>query len=145
MPERNVLMAYTKMTKSKFNAAKILFQSGAIIQEVADAIGISKGTAGIVKHSETFEEYQHKISVKSAAYRMKLSAQKEKELQEKQEAERLEEERPAEPEKEQPVVEHRQTVVVQASHYMLEEQKKTNELLTAISNKLAFIVDELTK
>ena len=43
------------------------------------------------------------------------------------------------------IVEHRQTIVVQASHYMLEEQKKTNELLTLISNKLSFIVDELTK
>lgn len=42
------------------------------------------------------------------------------------------------------VVEHRQSIVVQANHYMMEELKKQTETLKLISNKLAFIVDELT-
>lgn len=42
------------------------------------------------------------------------------------------------------VIEHRQTVTVQATHYMMQEMKKTNELLDLISRKLAFIVDSLT-
>ena len=38
----------------------------------------------------------------------------------------------------------RQTIIVQASHYMLEEQKITNELLKVISNKLLYLVEQLT-
>lgn len=37
------------------------------------------------------------------------------------------------------------TVKIEATHYMMTELQKTNELLTAISAKLAYIVDELTK
>ena len=47
---------------------------------------------------------------------------------------------PAQPQ----VVEHRQTVTIQATHYMMQEMKKTNELLELISRKLAFIVDQLS-
>ena len=41
------------------------------------------------------------------------------------------------------VVEHRQTVTIQATHYMMQEMKRTNELLELISRKMAFIVDQL--
>ena len=36
------------------------------------------------------------------------------------------------------------TVTIQATHYMMEELRKTNEYLRLISNKLAYIVEELT-
>ena len=36
------------------------------------------------------------------------------------------------------------TVTIQANHYMMEELRKTNEYLRLISNKLAYIVEELT-
>ena len=39
---------------------------------------------------------------------------------------------------------HEQSVTIQATHYMMEELRRTNELLTLISNKLAFVVDQLT-
>ena len=42
------------------------------------------------------------------------------------------------------VIEHRQTVTVQATHYMMQEMKRTNELLELISRKMAFIVESLT-
>ena len=42
------------------------------------------------------------------------------------------------------VVEHRQTVTIQATHYMMQEMKRTNELLELISRKMAFIVDQLS-
>jgi hypothetical protein len=38
---------------------------------------------------------------------------------------------------------HEQSVTVIANHYMAEQLQKQTELLTLISNKLAFIVDEL--
>ena len=50
------------------------------------------------------------------------------------------------PQQSQPtkVIEHRQTVTVQATHYMMQEMKRTNELLELISRKMAFIVESLT-
>ena len=42
------------------------------------------------------------------------------------------------------VVEHRQTVTIQATHYMMQEMKRTNELLELISRKMAYIVDQLS-
>ena len=47
---------------------------------------------------------------------------------------------PAQPQ----VVEHRQTVTIQATHYMMQEMKRTNELLELISRKMAYIVDQLS-
>ena len=47
---------------------------------------------------------------------------------------------PAQPQ----VVEHRQTVTIQATHYMMQEMKRTNELLELISRKLTFFVDQLS-
>lgn len=41
------------------------------------------------------------------------------------------------------VIEHRQSVTIQATHYMHELLKEQNDLLKGISAKLAFIVDEL--
>jgi hypothetical protein len=42
------------------------------------------------------------------------------------------------------VVEHRQSVTVIANHYMMEQLQEQTRLLTLISNKLAFIVEQLT-
>ena len=115
-----------KVTESIFNAVKTLIKGGATIKEAADYMGLSVGTINVIKASETFAEYKQNMYLRSRAYKGEKKAKPET----------------AEP---QQVVEHRQTVTVQASHFMLEEQRKTNELLTLISNKLGFIVDELTK
>jgi hypothetical protein len=135
-----------KMTEAKFKAIKILLAGGATYKETAESMGVSTVVVGYCKHSETFEEYRQKIYVTSGGYRRKLAA--EKKAQEEKEAQETAEQKKAEPETpvaEQNVVEHRQTVTIQATHYMMEEMKKTNELLKLISSKLAFIVDELTK
>jgi putative NIF3 family GTP cyclohydrolase 1 type 2 len=135
-----------KMTESKFKAIKILLAGGATYKETAESMGVSTVVVGYCKHSETFEEYRHKIYMTSGGYRKKMAAEKkalaEKLEQKKQEQEKAELEIQA---SEPNVVEHRQTVTIQATHYMMEEMKKTNELLKLISSKLAFIVDELTK
>lgn len=41
------------------------------------------------------------------------------------------------------VVRHEQSVTIIANHYMAEELKKQTELLTLISNKLAYIMENL--
>ena len=131
---KELSMAYTKMTRQRFNAMKILFNSGAKNKEVSDAFGVSMGYASMVKASESFEEFENKRYLQTHKASKKAQA--------KEEPVKAETE-PEENNPDQQVVEHRQTVVVQASHYMLEEQKKTNELLALINNKLGAIIDDL--
>lgn len=144
-------MAMVKVTEKKFKAIKILLESGETQGNIAESMGVSACTVGFIKKAESFEDYKHLVYVTSPAYRRKKKAElKAKEEQARKEAEESakQEESPKEEQKAEPqvqVVEHRQTVTIQATHYMMEEMKKTNELLTLISNKLAFIVDELTK
>jgi len=146
-------MAYQKMTEGKFKAIKILLSSGATHAEISESLGISDYVIRFVKASETFEEYRHKMYVNSAGYRKKVEAeQKKKEEEAKAAAEKaVAEKAPAEQaekkeykEPEVQVVEHRQSVQIQATHFMTEELREMKELLKGISNKLAFIVEELT-
>jgi len=124
-------------------AVKTLIKGGSLLKDAADYFGISVNTVGRINQSESYEEYKNIIAANKAAYYQKKSRLPEKPVEESKEVrvEAIEPvEKPSEPEK---IIEHRQVVQVQASHYMLTEQQKTNELLQLISNKLAFIVDEL--
>lgn len=139
-------MASIKVTETMFNAVRTLLKGGATLKECSEYMGISTSSISLIKNSETYEEYKHKMYLMSGSYRKKMAAiEKEKQ----KEAEKVAKEVGAVPAsdlvKKEPeqVVEHRQTVVVQASHYMLEEQKKTNELLELISKKLGRIIDDL--
>jgi hypothetical protein len=123
------------MTESKYNAIKMIVNGGAKNSEAARYLQVSEATVCRVKASETFEEYKNMmaaqtLAMKQARHNKNKQAQPETKPQDK----------PAEV-----VKEVRQTVTIQATHYMEEQQRRTNELLTQISAKLAFIVDELTK
>lgn len=123
-------MGTKKVDAKRFKAIKILLESGETIQEVADYMEVSKITVQRIKSSKTLDEYFHNLNA------ARFMAQKK------------EEEKKAEPKVEEPkqvtqVVEHRQTIQVQATHYMMEKLSETNELLRLISNKLAYIVEKL--
>lgn len=107
-----------KVDAKIFSAAKILLENGATIAETARFMKLSEPTIKMIKRSETFEEYKNNIAVKCLQNKEKKA------------------EAPKQPEQ-------KQTVIVQATWQMTQEMQKTNELLAAISNKLAFIVEEL--
>ena len=142
-------MANIKVTPQKFKAIKILLNSGATYAEICESFSISDYVVRNVKSSETIEEYRQKVAAGSSAYRKKLAAEmkaKQEEEERKAEKARAEEEQRTNasvPEKQ--VVEHRQTIQLQATHYLTEELREIKELLKGMSNKLAFIVEELTK
>lgn len=116
-------------------AVKTLLKGGSTNKDAAEYFMLSVNTVSRIGCAETYEEYKQIIAAAHAAYKPKKLR-----LPENPE----EKSKPVEQPTTQPqVVEHRQIVQVQASHYMLTEQQKTNELLQLISNKLAFIVDEL--
>ena len=115
---------YTKVTESLFNAAKLMLKGGAKQGEVAEFMKISRKTVSIISVSETYTEYKNNMYCTTAAYRKKEEAKK--------------------AETPDQIIEHRQSVTVQATHFMEMKLDKVIELLTILNNKLGFIVDELS-
>lgn len=131
-------MAYQKkVTQSKFNAVKTLLKGGATVREVMEYLELSDNTVYMIKQAETLVEYENMIAEKALRDKQR-AAIKAKERKQAAQPQAQPQDKPVEI-----VKEVRQTVTVQATHFMMEEMRKTNELLTCISAKLAFIVDEL--
>ena len=116
------------VTPEGFRHIKLLLAGGATPEEIQKLLGYSRSTVMRIKRSETYDDYKGL----QADYKAN-----EKAAEAKKEAEK-EPEKPKEEPK--PVVHN---VTIQATHYMMEELRKQNELLTLISNKLAFIVEAL--
>lgn len=131
--------SHTKITVNIFTAAKILTEDGASIAEIAKYLKISDASVKYIRQAENYDEYKAIVAAVSAKQTAKRRAAKKTEKEEPKLVSLPEkkEERPVQ------VVEHRQTVTVQATWAMTQEMQKTNKLLESISNKLAFIVDEL--
>ena len=129
--------ASLKVTKGVFEAAKLLLENGATNGEIAKYLKISTDVVTFIRKAETYEEYQTIMYEYSLKQRQREAA--------RVAAIKAKETPKEEPKPETPpqIVEHRQTVTVQATWQMTQEMQKTNELLKQISNKLAYIVDEL--
>ena len=125
--------ASLKVTQGVFEAAKLLLANGASNTEVAKYLKISTDVVTFIRKAETYEEYQTIMYEYSLKQRQRVAAIKAKETPKEE----------PKPEITPQIVEHRQTVTVQATWQMTQEMQKTNELLKQISNKLAYIVDEL--
>ena len=120
-----------KVTPQIFDTVKTLLNSGVPGVEICDMLKLSHSVVYRIKGSNDIQAYKRK----TLEYSNARSSVKKKRKEAKKE------ELPPEPAPQ--VVEHRQTVTIQATHYMMEEMRKTNELLATISNKLAYIVDDL--
>lgn len=130
------------MDDKTFNCVKIMLMAKAPYAEIEKYLGVSKATIGRISGCESFEEYRQMMTAAAIAYKQKKEQEKAQEKLQEQPEEKPEEQPEAKPEQPEKVV--RYNVTIQATHYMEEQQKRTNELLTLISNKLAFIVEELT-
>ena len=134
-------MGKLRVTQGIFNAVKTLQKGGATNKECADYMHISSATVSMIRNSEDYTEYKNKMVELSASHREKRKMESDangKGIAQPKNVDQI-------PTGEGKIVEHRQTVTIQATHYMEQELRKTNELLTQISAKLAFFVDELTK
>ena len=155
----------TKLTEKTFRAVKLMTAGGANIAEIAECFAISSSTVSRIRTSESYEDY---CSLRAAEYDQRKQERAEKARKAAGQAAATvavpqacaapqlrafavsQLQQPVQPQTygasqtQQPqVVEHRQTVTIQATHYMMQEMKKTNELLELISRKLTFIVDQL--
>lgn len=135
------MASYNKVTKEKYDVIKILLKGGATVQEAADFVKLSSATIYTVRMSDSFEEYEQVAAQKALDRKRRMAAMKAKETEKKEDPkpEVKPEVKPEEPKPANPTV-----VKIEATHYMMQEMQRTNELLKGISAKLAFIVDELT-
>ena len=134
-----------KITESLFIAIKSLITAGASYAEIKRYYGVSTHVCTWIKQAENYEEYKQ---ITAAVHAKQVEKRKAKATAAPVTAP-VTEAPVKEPEKvtEEPVkqiVEHRQSVTIQATHFMMQELQKTNELLTGISAKLAYIVEQLS-
>lgn len=130
---------WDKLTESKFKAVKILLKGGASIKEAAEYMQLSTNTVYLINNADDFEEYQTIRAERDSRRKMAIKAKEKKQAEET----KADETKPEEPKPEEPKPMNPTVIRVEATHYMMEEMKKTNELLTAISAKLAAIVTDL--
>lgn len=130
-------MAYEKkVTKSKFEAVKILLAGGASVKEIGKYLDLSDNTIYKIKTSETYEDYEkyvaEKVAKSQAARAIKLKKAKEEENQ-----------KYPKPDAVTITSDMTQSQANYQINRVVEQMKQMNDHLKLISNKLAFIVDEL--
>lgn len=138
----------TKITPNIFRAVKIMLKGGATYEECCEFFHISDASVWRISKAENYDEYRNEVAARSRAMNAKVAAKKKQEAEQAAAAAVPE----PEPEKKLEKVEYVAPQVTpggfMASSYqtnrIIEELAKQNEILKIISNKLAFIVDELT-
>ena len=139
---------YNKMTQNKFNAIKTLLKGGATYEECAKYMLCGTSVIYKIKIADTWEDYLQQNAARA------IAEKKAKEQRKLKAAAAKSDEKPVEQPVQQvaqaveqvkaQVVEHRQNVTIVANQYMAEQLKLQTELLTIISNKLAYIVEQLS-
>lgn len=119
-----------RIDEKTYNHIRILLEAGSTYDEVHEYLGVGNTTIARIKHADTYDEYRQLTS--ACAMDMKARRQKAKAVTEQ----------PVKPvATEQPVkLEAKDWYIANKALKALEEQ---NELLKLISNKLAFIVEQL--
>lgn len=108
---------YKRITEQVFNGVKAMLKGGASQKEAAGYAGVCVNTVYRIQKAASYDEYL------GYAYANGRNAYPAENPHNKQET--------------------KQTVIVQATWQMTQEMQNTNKLLEQISNKLAFIIDEL--
>lgn len=129
------------ITEALFIAIKSLLDTGATYAEVEKYYKVSVSTSKRIKDSANYAEYKQMLAAMSIAYKEKYAGNRKKS---KPEEEKPVTQEPVDKAPTTQIVEHRQSVTIQATHYMMQEMQETNKLLKDISNKLAFIVEQLS-
>ena len=128
MKKKNV-----RVTENVFYLVKLKLCNCSTYNDIYKDVGISKSTCALIKRSATYNDYKLLVA---RAGKQKPADQKATQTTENASG-TVQSEKPH-------IVEHRQNVTIQATHYMMTELQQANELLKGISAKLAFIVEELS-
>lgn len=135
--------------RKMFDCIKILLNGKASYTEIQEYTNVGRTTISRIAHSESWEDYEQQMAAMRAAWHCRVAEKKAKE-QATAETEREWKENAARSAAEAVKAVPAASLVPPAGqmitvpYRVYELLTKQNELLTSISNKLAFIVDELT-
>ena len=135
-------MARKVVTEKTFWAVKTLIAGGAALKEAADFFELSYYTVSKMNCSETYDEYKNIQAAYHIKERKKAEAKEKEEAKEKLAA--AYEASFAKKQKAQEVHISDNLKLEMLAREQIELAKKQNELLTLISDTLAYIVTELT-
>ena len=126
-----------KITPELFTAVKTLLSCGHTLQETANYLKLGQATVVRIKSAETLEEYFQQMAA--------IKAKEKAERKAKDKADQKPVPAPEAPKTTYPapVVEHRQSITIQATHFMEQQQRKTNETLELISRKLTACMETM--
>ena len=124
-------MAQTQVTPERFRAVKQMIAGGAIHREVAEVMDLSVHTVGMISRAASLEEYRETVNGSKYVRRFRPAATPPP--------------APALPPTPAPSPAPSPLAGQYQMNRIMEALKEQNEHLKLISNKLAFIVDELTK
>lgn len=117
---------YIKINEKIFRAVKQLTEGGATIQECADYFMVSHATVSRIRSAQTYEEYRHMVQI-ACLENKKRNTQKKEEKPE--------------------IKDEKQPGGTLSANYQMnrlyEQMKAQTELLKLISEKMAFIVEQL--
>lgn len=139
--------------KKMFDCIKILLEGKASYTEIQDFTNVGRTTISRIAHSESWEDYEQQMAAMRAAWHCRVAEKKAKEQAVADRAMRAMEEKEkvakavAEAVKAVPaasLIPQPKADPVYGANRICELLTHQNEILKAISNKLAFIVDELT-
>ena len=132
-----------KVTQSVFDAVKTCLKNGNTIAETAKFMKLSQLTVCKINRSENYADYKNMRKTECEKKKAQNAAKKHMAKAKGVQPETVNDVH-AEPNvSEQPVkVIHEQSVTIQATHYMMQEQQKTNEFLKLMSNKMSACYDE---
>lgn len=122
-----------KVTPRVYDAVKLLLESGSSQAEVARYMKLSQDVVGFIARSENLEEYKALMyeRYKSAQQKRAAAINAKKASAEKDDV------------PEQKVVEYKQSVTIQATHYMETKLDQVIEQMKLINAKLGAIIDDL--
>ena len=111
------------LTFQRYNAIRILLNSGEDIDVIVETFLCKKETVLLVKRCETYEQYKQECQVLKFQHKAKKAQEKTGNTVGSAGM-------------------NIGQIKIEATHYMMEELKRNNELLTLISNKLTAIMEE---
>lgn len=126
-----------KVTQGVFDAVKICLESGNSVSETAKFMKMAWDTVQLIRDAETLEEYKASAYERTKKFKQVAAIKAKQNTKQEVKQEEKTEVKPEEPVKNPTVIK------IEATHYMMQELQKTNELLTGISAKLAQIVSDL--
>lgn len=120
------------LTNAQFLTIKTLQEAGSTKQEIAKYLKMTTAKVSVAYRSDNYDDYKNECAVIALRSKERKTEQENRNRQEENKNNAVQ------------VVEHRQTVEIQATHYLTQELREMKTLLKQLNVKIAYIVEDLS-